>query len=59
MKTEHALDWGKTAAEIEADFEQMAKERDRYREALEHIARGVFNCHAVAKTALLGREETK
>ena len=37
MKTEHALDWGKTAQEISAQFEAGMIQRDRYREALEAI----------------------
>ena len=34
MKTEHALDWGKTAQEISDQFEAGMIQRDRYREAL-------------------------
>ena len=34
MKTEHALDWGKTAQEIADQFEAGMIQRDRYREAL-------------------------
>ena len=37
MKTEHALDWGKTAQEISDQFEAGMIQRDRYREALEAI----------------------
>ena len=37
MKTNHALDWGKTAQEIEDQFQTGMIERDRYREALESI----------------------
>ena len=37
MKTEHALDWGKTAREISDQFQAGMIERDRYREALEDI----------------------
>ena len=37
MKTEHALDWGKTAQEISDQFEAGMIERDRYRKALEDI----------------------
>ena len=33
MKTNHALDWGKTAQEIEDQFQAGMIERDRYREA--------------------------
>ena len=31
MRTEHALDWSKTAQEIEDEYEQMAIERDELR----------------------------
>ena len=37
MKTEHALDWGKTAQEIADQYEAGMIERDRYRDALEEI----------------------
>ena len=37
MKTEHALDWGKTAQEIADEYEAGMIQRDRYREALEAI----------------------
>ena len=37
MKTEHALDWGKTAQEISEQFEAGMIQRDRYREALKDI----------------------
>ena len=37
MKTEHALDWGKTAREIADQYEAGMIERDRYRDALEEI----------------------
>ena len=37
MKTEHALDWRKTAQEISDEFEAGMIQRDRYREALEAI----------------------
>ena len=37
MKTNHALDWGKTAQEIEDQFQTGMIERDRYREALVDI----------------------
>ena len=37
MMTKHALDWGKTAQEIEDQFQAGMIERDRYREALESI----------------------
>ena len=37
MKTEHALDWSKTAQEISDQFEAGMIQRDRYREALEDI----------------------
>ena len=37
MKTEHALDWGKTAPEIADEYEAGMIERDRYRKALEEI----------------------
>ena len=37
MKTERALDWGKTAQEISDQFEAGMIQRDRYREALEDI----------------------
>lgn len=30
MKTEHAIDWRKTAAEIQDDYERVCKERDEY-----------------------------
>ena len=38
LKTEHALDWGKTAQEIEDQFQAGMIERDRYRESLETIS---------------------
>jgi hypothetical protein len=38
LKTEHALDWSKTAQEIEDQFQAGMIERDRYREALKRIA---------------------
>lgn len=38
LKNEHALDWGKTAQEIEDQFQAGMIERDRYREALETIS---------------------
>ena len=37
MMTKHALDWGKTAQEIEDQFQAGMAERDRYREALVDI----------------------
>ena len=37
MKTNHALDWGKKAQEIEDQFQAGMIERNRYREALESI----------------------
>lgn len=59
MKTEHALDWGKTAQEISAQFEAGMIERDRYKEALEAILaneeaykRGDALSAYIAKTAL-------
>lgn len=63
MKTEHALDWGKSAQEIEDQFQAGMIERDRYKRALERIEEHwdgddgeidpVFMAH-VAKDALLG-----
>ena len=38
LRTEHALDWGKTAQEIEDQFQTGMIERDRYRSALKRIA---------------------
>lgn len=32
MKAEHAIDWRKTAAEIQDDFERVCKERDEYKQ---------------------------
>ena len=59
MKTEHALDWGKTAQEIADQYEAGMIERDRYREALEAIIanetaynRGDALSAYIAKTAL-------
>ena len=59
MKTEHALDWGKTAQEISGQFEAGMIQRDRYREALEAIIaneeaynRGDGLSAYIAKTAL-------
>ena len=43
MKTEHALDWGKTAQEIEDQFQAGMIERDRYRECLEELAQTYRN----------------
>ena len=37
MRTDHSLDWSKTAQEIADQFEAGMIERDRYREALEAI----------------------
>ena len=37
LKTEHALDWSKTAQEVEDQFQLGMIERDRFREALEGI----------------------
>lgn len=37
LKSEHALDWSKTAHEIEDQFQAVMIERDRYMEALEKI----------------------
>ena len=31
MKTEHAIDWRKTAAEIQDDYERVCKERDEHK----------------------------
>ena len=39
LKTEHAIDWRKTAQEIEDQFQAGMIERDRYRAALEKLAR--------------------
>ena len=59
MKTEHALDWGKTAQEISDQYEAGMIQRDRYREALEEIIaneeayrRGDGLSAYIAKTAL-------
>ena len=59
MKTEHALDWGKTAQEISDQFEAGMIQRDRYRAALEAIIanetaynRGDALSAYIAKTAL-------
>ena len=38
LKTEHAIDWRKTAQEIEDQFQAGMIERDRYRSALKRIA---------------------
>ena len=43
VRTEHTLDWSKTFPEIADQFERMAIERDRYRNALEDIANGRFS----------------
>lgn len=37
LKTEHALDWGKTAQEIEDQFQAGMIERDRYRKRIEEL----------------------
>jgi hypothetical protein len=37
MKTEHAIDWRKSAAEIQADFEAVCKQRDELLAALEKV----------------------
>lgn len=37
MKTEYAIDWSKTAAEISADYEAMAKQLDELREENEAL----------------------
>ena len=59
MKTEHALNWGKTAQEIAEEYEAGMIERDRYRAALEEIIaneeaykRGDGLSAYIAKTAL-------
>ena len=42
MKTEHSIDWRKTAAEIQADYEAVCQQRDEHRDgrlaALEKLA---------------------
>ena len=35
MKTEHAIDWRKTASEIQDDYERVCKERDEYKQDAE------------------------
>lgn len=40
LKTEHALDWGKTAQEIEDQFQAGMIERDRFRGSQNRA-----NCH--------------
>lgn len=35
MKTEHAIDWSKTAAEIQDDYELACKQRDELLAAVE------------------------
>jgi hypothetical protein len=47
LKTEHALDWGKTAQEIEDQFQAGMIERDRYRECLEELAQTYSGSHWV------------
>ena len=47
VKTEHALDWGKTAQEIEDQFQAGMIERDRYRECLEELAQTYSGSHWV------------
>lgn len=39
-KTEHSIDWRKTAMEIEADYEAMAKELDDLRDLFKSVKRG-------------------
>lgn len=59
LKTEHALDWSKSAQEIEDQFQAGMIQRDRYREALvailaneEAYKRGDGLSAHIAKTAL-------
>ena len=59
LKTEHALDWRKSAQEIEDQFQAGMIQRDRYREALAAILaneeaynRGDGLSAYIAKTAL-------
>ena len=59
MKTDHALDWGKTAQEIADESEAGMSERDRDRKALEEVIanetaynRGDALSAYIAKTAL-------
>ena len=35
MKTEQSIDWGKTAAEIQADYEAVCQQRDELLAALD------------------------
>ena len=37
LKTEHAIDWSKTAQEIEDQFQAGMIERDRYRKRIEEL----------------------
>jgi hypothetical protein len=39
MKTEHAIDWRKSAAEIQDDFEAVCKQRDELLAALQSISK--------------------
>lgn len=36
-KTEHMIDWGKTAAEIDADYTRTAQENDKLRHLLSRL----------------------
>lgn len=47
LKTEHALDWGKTAQEIEDQFQAGMIERDRYLTCLEELAQTYSGSHWV------------
>lgn len=46
MKSEHMIDWSKTAAEIEAAYTAMAEENDRLRVDVEKW-RGLADANAV------------
>lgn len=43
LKTEHALDWGQTAQEIEDQYQTGMIERDLYRAALDRCASAAGN----------------
>ena len=56
LKTEHAIDWRKTAQEIEDQFQAGMIERDRYRNALEDIANQVADTDTLGDAVSIAAE---
>lgn len=49
-KTEHCIDWRKTAAEIDADYTRMADEHDQYVHLRRVLLGLLTGCAAVLRT---------